>query len=293
MGASVYLVAYVDGNWDGWGPLDPMMDYGNPPAPVEEIEDNLRNAIPFMKDATDGKFIFGAHTSTYCRDLFYREPVVGLYREVVAGGGEICLHPHEEAIKVAPLVDSPGHMTAVIGQKRDELRAAGIQPTCFRMGLGAFNDQIPSLLENAGIHIDLSAAPGLDRWYWRADWRNTSYSAYYLCPVHYNDTECLHARTDVLEIPWGNDGLGGSFSENFLYNEAASLATNQRVWDAILARADKSGTAQFVYFLLHLSTMSHINARKKAAKFLRYVRSHDGELVTCTEARLTFDELGG
>ena len=180
-------------------------------------------------------------------------------------------------------------MQAIICQKRDELLAGGIRPTSFRMGLDAFDDCIPALLENAGIYVDLSAAPGVDRWYWRAGWRDTPLSAYYLCPVHYADVGCGHTKSQVLEIPWGNDGRGENFAENFLYNEASTLAVNERVWDEILRRADAVSAPQFVYSLLHLSTMSNTQEKQKFVKFLRYVQGHNGVVVTATEAKTAFD----
>jgi hypothetical protein len=182
-------------------------------------------------------------------------------------------------------------MEAIVSRKRDELVSAGIQPSAFRMALGAFDDAIPSILEQEGIYVDLSASPGLDRWYWNAYWRDTPYSAYYLCPVHYKHADCSHPKTKVLEIPMGNDGLGDSFSENFLYNEAGTLAKNQRVWDAIVQRAEAAGRPQFVYMICHLSTMAHPDIAETLTNLLQYAQSRGGLAVTPSEARRVFDSV--
>ena len=285
----------MDGNWKWWGlGVDPVLEcarLGYPPPDIGEIEGNLRKAIQLMREQVSGRFCFGALTSTYCRDLFYSEPILSLYRRLIENGGEIAVHPHEELVGTAPLVHAKGHMEAIILQKRDELAAAGIQGTAFTMGLGAFDDCIPSILENAGIYVDLSASPGIDRWYWHAHWRNTSYSAYYLCPVHYTHVDCSHPKTKVLEIPWGNDGLGDNFSKNFLYVEAATLAENQRVWDAIVKRAETAGEPQFVYFKCHLSAMAEADHTQRLVNFLQYAQSHGGSAVAPSEAKKMYDRL--
>jgi len=291
METSVYLIPYVDGDWEGWGPVDPLMNYGNPPADLNQIETNLRKLIPFMRDQVGGRVAFGAHTSTYCRDLFYREPILTLYRELTEGGGEIVLHPHEELVGTPPSVHAKGHIEAIINQKLNELGAAAIRPTAFRMALGAFDSCIPSILQSAGIHVDLTAAPGIDLWYLCAYWRDTPFSAYYLCPVDYTHIDCDHPRTEVLEIPWGNDGLGDSYLKNFLYIEAATLSENKRVWDVIVERAETLREPQFVYCLSHLSSMAYDDRTEKLVSFFLYAQSHGGLAVTPLEAKRAYDTL--
>lgn len=271
--------------------MDPLNRCGNPPADAEKLEADLRRAIPFMREQVNGKFNLVPHSSTYCRDLTYREPFLSLYRTVVGNGGEIGVHTHEELVGTAPLVHLKRHMEAIILQKRDELVAAGIQPTAFRMGMWAFDDCIPSILEKAGIDVDLSAVPGLERWYWHAYWRNAPYSAYYLCSQDYTHVDCSHPKSKVLEIPLGSDGLGDTTSKNFLYIDAAPLAEIQRVWDAIIKRAESAREPQFVHALCNLFCMGRDDLMERLASFLQYAQSHGGVVVTPSEAKRTFDML--
>ena len=103
--ATVYFVPYLDGDWLGYGPLDADINYGLLPPDENEILGNLETAVPFMAECVGGKFVFGAHTGTYCREAFYSERALAFYRQFAANGGEIAVHPHEE--RSPPATTSP------------------------------------------------------------------------------------------------------------------------------------------------------------------------------------------
>ena len=289
--ASVYVVPHMDVAWEGFAPLDPLSGCSNPPPPLDKLESYLRRAILFAREELGGKFSVGPHSGTYCRELLYREPFVSLYREFVEDGAEIVVHLHEELVAHVPLVHAKEHMEAMILRRRDDLVAAGIQPTAFRTGYWAFDDCIPSILERAGFDVDLSGGPGLDLWYFQARWANAPYTAFYLDREDYTQADRPRSKSNVLEIPMGTDGIGNDLMKNYLYVEALTLAELKQIWDAIVRRAETAGEPQFVYFLCHSWGMDHPDVLEKLSGFVRYALSHAGVAVTPSEAKETYDGL--
>jgi hypothetical protein len=266
---AVYLIPYLDGDWLGYGPLDPTIGYGLLPPNEDEIIRNLSRAVGFWSEHTGGRMVFGAHTGTYCRELFYREPALGYYRELSKNGGEIAVHPHEERVASAHCIDDLQHMRFIISWKRRELLDAGIKPTAFRLPYNGYVAGLTRILEENNLLVDLSAAPGFVNSLWRANWKGAPFSAYYL---DYDDpsngsTE-FGNKSQVLEVPMGCDGAGAG-PQNYLFNEVLPVDHLIRIWDAIRRRAEKNG-AQMVYFLSHLHSMGDPELTDRCSRFLRY-----------------------
>ena len=171
MRQQVYLVVYLDGDWLGYGPLSPELNYGAPPPNMDEVASNMENAIAFMKENVGGKFVFGAHTGSYCRDAFFREPMLSMYRQVVANGGEIAIHPHEEKKAEGNFFTDTAHMRQIVTSKCNELAAVGLKATSFRGAYNGYTPELTGILEENGILVDLSSAPGLENPLWTAHWK--------------------------------------------------------------------------------------------------------------------------
>lgn len=288
---AVFLVAYMDGAWDDYDPLSPAI--GCPAAVADEpvIVENLRIALDLMAEHVEGKFVFGAHTGVYCRELFYQDPLLSLYRTLIERGGELAVHPHEEVIGETTLVNSTRHMRKVILEKAAQLSDAGVPATTYRGGYGAFAAGLTPILEEAGVHVELSATPGRENRLWNACWEKASPSAYYLCTQDPFHGDCDHRRSSVLEIPIGWDGVGTELSESYLWNEIADLDSMKRTWDAVLARHDKTGEAQFVHALSHLFSMGHEELRDRWTGFLQHVVANGARVVKPSEAHAEFDRI--
>lgn len=288
--ALVYFVPYLDGDWLGYGPLDPSLNYGLLPPNEAEIRRNFTTAIQFWKEHTGGKVVFGAHTGTYCRELFYREPMLGHYRSLVANGGELAVHPHEERVRTGHFIEDLDHMRFIISWKRQELISVGLTPTALRVPYNGYVAGLTSIAEDNELLVDLSGAPGCVNDLWRANWKDAPLSAYFL---DYEDQRIGNAppgrRSRVLEIPLGCDGLDNG-PKNYLFNEQIPLSELTRVWDAISQRGEAEGT-QIVYFLSHLHSMGDPELKDKCARFLIYAQEHGGVPLTPSEAYARYASL--
>lgn len=286
----VYLVPYLDGDWTGYGPLDPTLDYGLLPPNDAEVHRNFETALQFWRAQTGGKVIFGAHTGTYCRELFYREPMLGYYRVLLANGGELAVHPHEERVRAGHFIEDLDHMRFIISWKRKALFSAGLTPTALRMPYNGYVAGLTRIAEDNQLLVDLSAGPGCVNALWRANWQGAPLSAYWL---DYDDP-CIGdappgRRSRVLEIPLGCDGLG-SGPGNYLFNEQIPFGELSRVWIAITQRAGVEGP-QTVYFLSHLHSMGDPELKDRCARFLDYAQQHSGLPLTPSEAYARHAEM--
>jgi len=283
----IFLVPYLDGDWLGYGPLSPELNYGTPQPKTEEIVENLKNAINFMKGNVDGKFVFGAHTGSYCRDAFFREPIVNLYHEIVNNGGEIAIHPHEEKKGVGNFFSDTEHMRNLIKSKSEELRKAGLKATTFRGAYNGFTADLTQILEENDILIDLSSAPGMENDLWTTHWKGAPLSGHFLCKIDPAHNNCDHPRSNVLEIPMACDDEGNDVFKNYLFNENLTISELKRIWEIVLDRAKNEGN-QFVHFLIHLHSMGDNDLTERCRSFLCYAKETGAKIVTPTEAREEF-----
>jgi hypothetical protein len=268
----------MDGNWTGYGPLSPGMDYSISWPDLKEIERNAIRAIDFMKESVEGKFVIGLHTSPYCRNLFYQEPLLSIWKNLVMQGGELAIHPHEEIYKSGTLVHEKNHMQFVIHSKFEQLGRVGLTPTSFRTGYNAYDNSITNILEELGINVDLSCVPGLENPLWRAFWKTAPFSAYKFCSIDYSHVKCEHPPSNVLEIPRGCDGLPTNTSPNTLFNERKSLNQLEGIWNTIEKRSRSE--PQFVHFLCHLHAMNDQELSDRCKAFLDYAQKKSATIVT-------------
>lgn len=291
MEPKVCLVVYMDGDWKGYAPLSPEADYAAAPPDPQEIEDNVGHALEEMETKIEGKFVFGVHTGVYCRELLYGEPFMNLWKKLVAQGGELAIHPHEEVVRKGNLFQEKDHMEVVITSRWRDMAKEGLHPSAFRGGYSAYSNIVTPILERLGIGVDLSSMPGFENPLWGAFWKQAPLSAHYLCRTDYQHGGCHHPRSKILEIPMGCDGLGDDLTRNYLYNEASSLKKLRRVWSAILERGQRSGQTQFVHFFCHLHAMGEERLRNRCLDFLDYALNHGAMVKTPLEAKSLFDTL--
>ena len=279
----VYLVPYLDGDWLGYGPLDPDMNFGILPATRKEIDQNLKIAVGFWKERTGGKMVFGAHSGTYCRELFYEEPALQHYRDLIANGGEIAVHPHEERINAGHMIGDLEHMRYIISWKRQQLNDAGIRPTSLRLPYNGYVAGLTKIAEDNDLLVDMSAATGFVRDYWSANWKGAPATAFML---DYEDQTNPRAegarRSRVLEIPMGWDGVASKVG-HYLFNEQIELDRLIAIWDATVERAKRDGP-QMIYLLSHLHSMPDPELYGRLSRLLDHALSHSGVPVTPTEA---------
>ena len=284
----VLLVPYMDGAWAGFDPLSPEVGYSAPPFSLTEVTENMKAALQLMGELAGGRFVFGAHTGVYCREPFYEEPLLGHYRELVEHGAEIAVYPHEEIVGEGTIVTSTRHMRKIITEKTQQLRDAGIEPTSYRGGYCAYDPALTAILEEVGIDVDLSAAPGQVNPQWSEEWADALPSAYYLCAEDPYHGACGHRKSGVLEIPMGWDGDGTSWAANYL-NEDSTLDSMKRTWERILARAEESGEQQIVYFMTHLFAVADATLLSRCRGILEHAAANGGRIVAPSEAKAAFD----
>lgn len=288
MDSNIYLVVYMDGNWRSYDPLNgPEYSLSRPD--VDEIVTNLQMAMDVMKSTVDGKFVIGAHNGVYCRDIFYQEPLIGLWKKHIAQGGEVALHPHEEIVGKGTIFQEKKHMEYVVLSAYQTLLNAGIQPTAFRGGYNAYSNHVTPILERIGVGVDLSALPGYQKPEWDAFWTEAPTSAYYLCSQDYQHGICDHPRSHVLEIPMGTDAKGNNLKRNYLYNEATELDNLCEVWQSIQEEVTNEGDHLLIHFLCHLHAMGDNALRERCIQFLKFAQYNAATIVTPSEAKEIFD----
>lgn len=291
MEGRVYLVPLIDVNWANFAPLDPKKNYLAERPPIEKCASEVERCVEEMKDFLEGKFVFSVHTGTYCRKAFYEEPFLGFYRKAVAGGAEICVHTHEERAGNGTLNQDRNHMRRVIRDRKRDLMEAGVTPNSYRGGHFAYMEYLTPFLEEEGLLIDLSSAPGVDKPAWDAVWVGAPFSAYYLCPENRSHGECGHPKSRVLEIPLGSDGLG-SENINYFYVEESNDESLKGVWKALLGNGEAEGRPQFVHSLFHTSSMSMPEYVDRFRRFIEFARKNGGVLVAPSEAKRIYDLVG-
>lgn len=287
-GVKVYLLPLVDVNWVNFAPMDRKKNFLHDPPPVNQCAAEVERCVEEMRHTVGGKVVFTVHSGTYCRKAFYEEPFLSYYRRAVGYGMEIAIHTHEEIAGKGTRNAEQGHMKGVILERKAELLKAGITPTTYRGGHFGYLEYLTPFLEQEGLLIDLSCAPGFNKPAWDAVWVDASFSAYYLCPENRTHMKCQHGASKVLEVPLGADGLG-SENTNYLYNEESDDENLARVWDAIAHRADTEGNPQIVHMLFHSSSMGIPKYVDRFRRFIEYARKKGGLCVTPSEAKRIYD----
>jgi len=179
-------------------------------------------------------------------------------------------------------------MRAVLEDLKNIMVREGLLPNSFRSGYFGRNDELPTVLAELGLTVDYSSAPGYREPSVESDWVGASPNGGFL---RVGDTASYSTgrvdEPDIFMIPLGWDGAGGTFAENYLFNEAAEFDTLLSVYTMICRRAKAEGE-QFVQYLFHLSAMSEPRFVDRVAKFTNHLLQNDGVIVTGSEAREIF-----
>jgi hypothetical protein len=285
----VYLVPLIDVNWLVYAPFDPGRDFRVDPPKVEQSVGETRGLIAEMRDLTDGKFILTPHSGTYCRTGYYEGEMLDVYREAVAGGGELSVHLHEEIKGVGTRYAEWDHVEAMFLDCKHRLEAAGIRPIAYRGGHCAYHPFMNKLLTDNEIYADYSCCPLLEEPTREAIWTEAELSAGYL-PENPREPWAGQPRSKVLEIPIGSDGEGAKY-RNFLQVEQSDLENLTRIWDTIVARAEAEGRPQIVHCLFHTGSVGKPEWIERYRRFLDMVPKRHGQFVTTLEARLLHERL--
>jgi hypothetical protein len=292
MESLVYFVPLLDMTWASFAPLDASKDYRTGPLPMELCEKEAAASVDFMKERVGDHFVYALHTGTYCRDGFYKEPFLRHWKRAASFGAEFLVHPHEEIARKGTRYGERVHMEEVTRTGLEMLRAEGIEPVGYRGGHYAYANFMTAILEDLGLHLDFSSAPGIDQPAWEATWRNAPFSAYNLCRENKTAVRCEGAASRVIEVPLGADGKGGD-NRNLLYldNEHTDFETLKSVWDAIVARGREAGRPQVIHTLFHTISMSAPVMKERFDRFLDYARRNGGTTLKASQVGSKIAEL--
>lgn len=280
----VYLVPLIDVNWLVFAPFDPGRNFRVDPPNVPQSILDTRLLNGEMKNLTDGKFILTPHSGTYCRTGYYEGEMLEVYREAVAGGGELAVHLHEEIKGVGTRYAEREHMEAMFKDCQTRLLDAGIVPIAYRGGHYAYHPLMNRLMEENEIFVDYSCCPGMAKADREAIWTHAEYSASYI-PEKLREPWDGQKRSRVLEIPIGSDGKGSEYA-NILHVEQSELDNLTRVWDTVVARAEKEGRPQIVHCLFHTGSVGEPKWLERYKRFLEMIPKRKGQFVTTAEAQL-------
>lgn len=288
MTETVYMVPLVDVNWVDFGPMDPSRNYIAEPPPVEQCAREVDACIDEFRNLSDGKVVYAVHSGTYCRKAFYEEPFLSHYKRAIASGGEICLHTHEEIAGKGTRNSEADHVTRMILDRKADLERAGISPSSYRGGHFAYMTYLTPLLEELGVRIDFSAAPGFNQPAWDAVWTGAPFSSFYLDRANHLAPPSKAGASKVLEIPLGADGVGTD-PVNYLYTDESTLDDLKRVWQVVRDRGAREGRPQIVHSLYHSSSMGRPEVLDKFRQFMDHAAKNGGRFVNPTEAKALHD----
>jgi len=289
----VYFVPVVDVSWKDLGPLNPRKNFSAPPPPLELCAKEADGIVDLYKKLLGGKLAFTVYTGTFCRDAFTEDPFLDIWKRCIANGGEIMVHTHEEIAGVGTRNNEEPHMREVITRQFQRFKEAGINPAGFRGGLYGYANFLTPLLEDLGLHTDVTAAPGINKPDRAARWVGVPCTAYRLCKNDQQHVGCsCNAPSKIVEIPLGADGLGTE-NENYLYvdYDLSSLDNAKRIWDCVLERYEKTGKPQMIHTLFHTFSMSDPSMVERYSRFSDYMLSTGGVPVTATEAHTIFENV--
>jgi len=272
---SIGLVVLVDS--------DPPSSYGeiglylpeasNDPPNLDVFNQRHAAIRAFVKDEVEGKAVVTVHTSQRYRHDMFGPPYVEAWLDLAEIGADLALHPHEERADGTNRYDELGHLEGVIRESCLAAAKAGIEFSAFRSGFFAFHPELPRLLADAGLAVDLSAASGLrvpDR---GVSWPDGLDSAYW-----------IHDTPPVLEIPLGWSGFGTDLDRDYLFNERQNIDGLKRVYDAISVRAADAGSSRLVNLLCHGHGLVRPAYREQLTSFIAYARSRGGVILDVAEA---------
>jgi hypothetical protein len=286
----VYLVPSLDVCWANFAPMRPHRHFVAEPPPVGQCAEELAQVVEELGAFLEGQYVLAVHTGVYNRDAFYRPPFLAEYRRAAAQGAGIAVHPHEEIRAMGT-----GHLTAdymreMIRLRAAELMAADITPTAYKGGHFSFPAWMTGILDEAGLHVDLSSAPGYSEPLCHADWIGAPDAGGYLSLENPTWPEGRGTRSRVLEVPLGNDGLGAE-DITPLYNEKSDLENLVRVYEAIRARAEAADRPHFVHYLFHNTSIAEPRWLDQFKRLIDHARARQGVIASPLAAKAAYDAL--
>lgn len=293
MSADVLLIVNVDSD------PDPVSTY--------QEDDSILTKYSRMREIignhAGGAAAWTVLTGSLYRDRFYEGAFIPFWRELVAGGADLAIHPEEDLYGPGPGTGPDScsyyhteHMREVILSRAQKLRAAGLPVSVYRSGYHGFTPDIGAILKEAEIEIDLSCAPEIVWPEKAAAWGGAPLSAYYMSGACQSDIAKDGDANPLFEIPWAWDGVAPGLSrrfvvgENYMINEFSNLGAMKRVWDAVVRRAAEKGEQQIVSMVCHTYTMGLPEFETRLISILDYVRSNSGEIVSPTRAKAIYDQ---
>lgn len=290
MDTRVYVVPVIDVNWLVFAPFDPGRDFRVDPPKVEQSIGETRTLCERLNSLTGGKYVLTPHSGTYCRLAYYEGELLEVYRAAVTNGAELAIHLHEEIKGAGTRFGDPEHMRQRFLACKRQYDDAGLPVSSYRGGHYAYADFMTPLLEDNGIYVDLSCAPGSNEPSREAVWVNSPLSGYYLP----RDTHLVRGerqdRSKVFEIPIGSDGAGARY-QNILHIEQSNLENLLRIWRAIAMRGLREGRPQIVHSLFHTGSTVCPEWLDRLERFVGLVTMNGGAFVTPSEAKGLFDHL--
>jgi hypothetical protein len=280
----VYVVPVLDVNWLVYAPFDPARGFRVDPPKVEQSIGETRGLVAEMRHLTDGKFVLTPHSGTYCRTGYYEGEMIEVYREAVAGGGEVAIHLHEEIKGAGTRYAEWDHMLAMFLDCMRRLQAAGIQPVAYRGGHYAYHPFMNRMLADNHVFADYSSCPGLSEPGREAIWTEAPLTAEYL-PEDSRRPWAGQRRSSILEIPIGSDGHGTKYA-NILHVEMSELDNLTRIWDALVARAESEDRPQIVHCLFHTGSTGEPSWLDRYRRLLDVIPRRHGQFITTREAHL-------
>jgi hypothetical protein len=196
----LYFVFTIDGDWE---------EYFNAGLPEERRKPDKKQLltlidreIKLVSRLLSGKFLHFVHTSPIVRSDFLQPEFISRWREIERKGGNIGVHCHEEDLYRAWYFDDCQKMKNAISFLGEGLRKKGLSVLTYRGGFMAFSPKTIPILEENGIFLDFSCAPGRYLFLENilvSDWRGAPDNYY---RMDYSD----HRRSgssQVFEIPLG------------------------------------------------------------------------------------------
>ncbi|WP_137181242.1 hypothetical protein [Roseomonas sp. AR75] len=286
----VYLVPSLDVCWANFGPMRPHRNFIADPPPEAQCAEELAQVVARLGAFLEGQYVLAVHTGAYNRDAFYRPPFLEQYRLAAAQGAEVAIHPHEELRGKGTGHITPDYMREMVRLRMAELAAAGVTATAYKGGHFSYPAWMTAILDEAGLHADLSGAPGYSEPLCHANWIGAPDDGGYLSLEDPTWPEGRGTRSRVFEIPLGNDGTGAD-DINTLYNEKSDLANLVRVYEAIRARGAARGRPQFVHYLFHNTSIAEPRWLEQFQRLIEHARTHQGVVASPLAAKAAYDRL--
>lgn len=288
--SKVYIVPLVDVNWLTFAPFDPARDFRIDPPKVEQSIGETRSLCDILRDLTDGKTVLTPHSGTYCRSGYYEGEFIDIYRSVIANGGEVAVHLHEEIKGGGTRFGDKEHIREVFFACKQKYSGAEIPCRSYRGGHSAYAPFMNGFMKEADMDIDFSCAPGLNMPDREAIWVEAGLSGYYLASNPRDPSTPDRSHSQVFEIPIGSDGEGAAYG-NILHIEQSNLENLMRIWNLIVDRAQAQDTPQIVHSLFHTGSMSQPDNVERFKRFLEFMPANGGVFVTPSEAKIIYDSL--